>query len=130
MLEVAPHPGLAGRCVLLVEDDYLLATVLCQELEGAGAQVLGPVPDVAAALALLSVGDGVDAAVLDVNLGGTMAWPVADALLARSVAFVFLTGYDAGTIPARYAGVSRCEKPVELAEIAQALACQVVGPER
>ncbi|MGI4946815.1 MAG: response regulator [Janthinobacterium lividum] len=122
MLDAVPHAALAGRRVLLVEDDYLLAEVLRQELEDAGTHVLGPVPDVAAALALLAAEDVVDVAVLDVNLNGTMPWPVADALLARGVAFVFLTGYDASAVPARYAGVPCCEKPVELAEVACALA--------
>lgn len=106
---------------LVVEDDYVIADALGQELEAAGAEVVGPAPDMAAALALLAEG-AVDAAVLDVNLGGEMAWPVADALLARGVSFVFATGYDASVIPARYASVACCEKPVGLAEIARALA--------
>lgn len=118
------HPGLAGRRVLLVEDDYMIADVLCQELEGAGAEILGPVPDVQAALELLAAGGAIDAAVLDVNLGGEMVWPVADALLARGVPFVFATGYDRAAIPARYARVACCEKPVGPDAIARALARQ------
>ncbi len=121
MPDVQPGAGLAGRRVLVAEDDYVIADALCQELEAAGAEVAGPAPDVAAALALLAQG-AIDAAVLDVNLRGEMAWPVADALLARGVPFVFATGYDVSVIPARYAGVACCEKPVGLAEIASALA--------
>ena len=121
MPDVQSRAGLAGRRVLVAEDDYLIADALCQGLEAAGAEVVGPAPDVAAALALLAEGT-VDAAVLDVNLGGEMAWPAADALLARGVRFVFATGYDASVIPARYAGVTCCEKPVRLVEIARALA--------
>ena len=55
------------------------------------------------------------------NLGNEMAWPVADALLARGVPFVLATGYDAAVIPTRYAAVRRCEKPADLDEIARAL---------
>ena len=124
MLDAPRFPGLAGRRVLLVEDDYMIADVLREELEGAGAEVLGPAPDVETALRLLAAGKAVDAAVLDVNLGGTMSWPVAEVLFARGVSFVFATGYDAGTIPGHYAGVPCCEKPVELAEIARALSRQ------
>jgi len=121
MPDARPRPGLAGRRVLVVEDDYLIATALCQELEDAGAEVVGPAPDVAAALELLAVEGAINGAVLDVNLGGEMAWPVAEALLAHGVPFAFTTGYDASSIPARYARVARCEKPVGLAEIARAL---------
>lgn len=46
---------------------------------------------------------------------------MADALRARGVPFLFATGYDASVIPARYAGVRRCEKPVEPSQIARAL---------
>lgn len=72
MLDAA-RPDLTGRRVLVVEDDYTIADVLCRHLEGAGADVLGPVPDVAGALELLAAEDALDGAVLDVNLGGEMA---------------------------------------------------------
>ncbi len=58
-----------------------------------GVDVLGPVPSVAAALALLAAGTPPDAAILDVKLGGEMAFPVAEALRARSIPFMFTTGY-------------------------------------
>ncbi|MBV9783442.1 MAG: response regulator [Acidisphaera sp.] len=121
MPEAPTRPDLAGRRVLVVENEYLIAEALREALEDAGAGVLGPVPDVAAALNLLAAGAAPDGAVLDVNLGDEMAWPVADALLARGVPFVLATGYDASVIPARYAGVRRCEKPADLDEIARAL---------
>lgn len=117
----ATRPGLAGRRVLVVEDDYMIADELCRHLEDAGADVLGPVPDVATALELLAAEGALDGAVLDVNLGGEMAWPVADTLLARGVPFLFATGYDASVIPAAYAGVRRCEKPAEPARVVRAL---------
>ena len=62
-----------------------------------------------------------DAAMVDVNLDGRKSYPVADALAARGVPFVFATGYDETTIPARYAAVTRCEKPVDPQAIAKAL---------
>ncbi len=115
------RPGLAGCRLLLVEDDYLIADILSLEFEDAGAEVVGPAANVAAALDLLAAGT-VDAAVLDVSLlGGEKVWPVADALRARGVPFVFTTGYDATVILPRHAGVPRCEKPVDVTEIARAL---------
>lgn len=115
------RPSLAGSRLLLVEDDYLVAAILSQEFEDAGAEVVGPAPTVAAALDLLAAGSIVDAAVLDVSLGGEKVWPVADALQARGVPFVFATGYDAAVILPRYAGVPRCEKPVDVIGVVRAL---------
>lgn len=110
----APAPSLRGRRVLVVEDEYMLAEDLRCELEGAGAAVLGPVPSVADALALLARGPPPDAAILDVNLGGEMVFPVAEALRERGVPFVFATGYDAWSLPPAYAQVPRCEKPFDV----------------
>ncbi len=105
---------LRGRRVLVVEDEYLLAEDLRQELERQGAEVLGPVPTVAEALELLATGPAPSIAILDINLQGEMAFPVADALRERAIPFVFATGYDAQAIPPAYADVPRMEKPLEL----------------
>ncbi|MGU3362955.1 response regulator [Methylobacterium sp. M6A4_1b] len=87
-----PEGHLSGRRVLVVEDEYFLADELDQALEEAGATVLGPAPSVRAALDLLESGPAPDVATVDVNLGGEMAYPVAEALLARGVPFLFTTG--------------------------------------
>lgn len=97
--------------ILVVEDEYLLADDLCHALEEAGAIVLGPVPGVEEALALIEAESRIDAAVLDVNLRGDMVFPVADALHARNVPFAFATGYDQWTLPDRFAALPRLEKP-------------------
>jgi len=101
-------------------NDYLVAMDIVRALERAGAEVIGPAPAVEAALDVLeqTVPDG---AILDINLGGEMAFPVADALLARGVPFVFATGYDAQIIPARFIHVKRCEKPMASEQICAAL---------
>ena len=112
---------LAGRCVLLVEDDYFIADDLIRTFEASGAEVVGPVASVAGALDLIAATERLDGAVLDINLQGEMAYPVADALVARGVPFVFATGYDEASIPARFAHIIRCEKPVESEKIARAL---------
>jgi len=64
-------------------------------------------------------GDRLDGAVLDINLRGERAYPVADALSDRGVPFVFTTGYDTQVIPAPYARVPRCEKPVDLEQLSR-----------
>lgn len=110
-----------GLRVLVAEDEYLVADDLRRELEAAGADVLGPAESVQAALNLLAAHGDVDLAILDVNLGGETVEPVADALHSRAVRFVFATGYDAWAMPATYGNTPRCEKPVDLAAIANAL---------
>lgn len=83
---------LRGRRVLIVEDEYLIATEVKRWLQRAGAEVVGPVPSVQRALDLIEE-DGIDAAVLDLNLGGTMtARPIADRLSTLGVPHLFATG--------------------------------------
>lgn len=110
---------LAGRRVLLVEDEYFLADEMRRTFEDGGAEVLGPAGQVEEALALIDGLGRIDAAVLDVNLHDGMVFPVADGLRERGVPFVFTTGYDQATLPARYSGVRRLEKPVEAAVVLQ-----------
>lgn len=112
---------LSRRRVLVVEDEYLLAAEICGELAAAGAQVVGPAATVAAALRLLDGDATLDAAILDVNLGGEFVFPVADVLRARGVPFVFCTGYDDWALPSLHRGTPRCEKPVALDAISDVL---------
>ncbi|BAI95920.1 response regulator [Sphingobium sp. TA15] len=97
--------------ILIAEDEYLIATDLAEALTQDNAVILGPVPRVADALSLIESGTRIDLAVLDVNLCGDMAFPVADALAAQRIPFAFATGYDDWTIPARFANVPRLVKP-------------------
>src|SRR3954454_16183654 len=121
MAEPGPD-ALRGRRLLVVEDEYLIAVSLARALEGRGAEVVGPAGSVQDALALVeAAGDQLDGAVVDINLRDERVYPVADALAARGLPFVFLTGYDAQLIPDAYAGAPRCEKPVSSALLARKL---------
>ena len=112
---------LHSRRILVVEDEYMIAADMQQDLEEVGAIVLGPAPSVEAALQVLSGEAVVDGAVLDINLNGEKVFPVADTLTARGIPFLFATGYDASNIPPAYVHIIRCEKPVDTATIARAL---------
>jgi ActR/RegA family two-component response regulator len=118
-----PRPdALRGRRLLVVEDEYLIAASLACTLQSRGAEVVGPAGSVRDALALVEAeGEQLDGAVLDINLGDERVYPVAGALAARGLPFVFLTGYDASVIPDAYAGVPRCEKPVSSALLSRML---------
>jgi DNA-binding NarL/FixJ family response regulator len=66
---------------------------LARALTQAGAQVVGPAGNIEEALDLVA-NTPIDRAVLDINLGGRMVTPVAKALAARAIPFVYLTGYQ------------------------------------
>jgi CheY-like chemotaxis protein len=83
----------AGLRILIVEDEFLLAMELEMLLQQGGCVVLGPVSSVGQALAMLD-GEPPDVALLDVNLKGERATPIAAALQARGVPFVLITGYS------------------------------------
>src|SRR3954462_10275467 len=102
---MAQPENLRGRCLLVVEDEYLIAADLTASLESIGIEVIGPAASVEEALRLIeNAGDRLDGAVLDINLRNERVFPVADALTARGVPFLFTTGYDADSIPKAYGG--------------------------
>ena len=69
MMSPDPVPCPQGRRILVVEDDFLVALDMEEQLEAAGATVVGPVPSIKDALGLMAIAPGLDAAMLDVNLG-------------------------------------------------------------
>jgi DNA-binding LytR/AlgR family response regulator len=103
---------LAGLRILIVEDEFLLAMELEALLEQRGCLVLGPVSSVRNALAALD-GEQPELALLDVNLKGERATPVAAALQARGVPFVLITGYTGPQLSEpELRDVPRIDKPV------------------
>jgi DNA-binding response OmpR family regulator len=97
--------------ILLVEDEFLVATEMCEEVRDLGLEVAGPCASVEEALAEIRSTE-IDAALVDINLGGTWAYPIADELMARDVPFAFTSGYDRASILDRYGHVPRICKPV------------------
>jgi CheY-like chemotaxis protein len=112
---------LNGRRVLVVEDEYFIADDMRRVFEENGAQVIGPVGNIDDALAMIEETPRIDGAVLDINLREVMVFPVADALRARGVPFVFATGYEENAVPNRLRDAIHCEKPIEPARLAEAL---------
>jgi PAS domain S-box-containing protein len=109
----AAQPALANsRRVLLVEDEALVAMMIQECLTEWGHSVLGPISRAAEALAVAKDGE-FDAAILDINLGDGMAYPVAEILSSRGVPFVFVTGYEADTVDGRFSDVPILQKPIE-----------------
>jgi DNA-binding response OmpR family regulator len=112
---------LSGRRILIVEDEYLIASEMATALDDAGAEVIGPTAHLHEALELLDTGVPLDGAVLDIHLHGVTSFPLVDILVRRGVPVIFATGYGSESIPDRYRDIGRCEKPVDAAAILRAL---------
>lgn len=112
---------LAGRQILVVEDEYFVANALARLLAQWGAAVVGPAATPEKALKLLESEGALDAAIIDVNLRGAKAFEVADAVLARDALLVLATGYDTATIPERYRHSAVLQKPCDPADVLKAL---------
>ena len=106
-----------GLKVLLVEDEGLVAMMMEDFLADLGCEVVGSCDSVRSAMAWLEAAtDPLDGAVLDVNLGGDLVYPVAEILAARGVPFAFATGY--GALPdSRFGGAPVLNKPVSLEKL-------------
>ncbi|WP_299563336.1 response regulator [Enterovirga sp.] len=112
---------LAGYRILVVEDEYFVAADIEDALTRAGADVIGPVSHMDEALLHVDR-DEFDLAVLDINLGHDLAYPVADALLERGVPFVFATAYQPSEIPVRYRRHRLVPKPYDTSTLLAGLA--------
>lgn len=108
----------SGNRVLLVEDEMILMLELDQVLSEAGFEVVGPAARVSKALDLID-SKPIDAAIVDVNLGGEKSYPIADALMARQVPFFFLTGYD--SLEEGYQSIPRLQKPIHPGQLKEML---------
>lgn len=111
-------PGVRGRRVLIVEDEYLLAMDLCRYFKHMGAEVLGPAGDLETAREEVAIAD---AAVLDIDLNGEQVFSLADELASRGVPFVFFTGRSDIVIPYRLRHTPYLLKPAEWSAVFEAL---------
>jgi CheY-like chemotaxis protein len=109
---------LTDKRILVLEDEYLLAMEAADVLRELGAIVVGPAHRLDTALGLLAT-DAMDAALLDVNIGGGSSRAVAERLVELGVPFVFATGY--GTHADVPAGSSIVDKPYTREQIEAAL---------
>jgi CheY-like chemotaxis protein len=118
--------NLAGSRVLVLEDEPIIA-LAAEDL----LLELGAVPVLVDQLA-----DGerrraersIDAAILDVNLHGHRSYPLAIAMRADGLPFIFATGYGAGGLPDALAGVPVLTKPYKLSDVRDAFAALAPRP--
>lgn len=110
---------LAGRRVLLVEDEMMILLMVEDILADFGCESITTAATVEKALALIAT-QVFDVALLDVNLDGTKSFAIADVLAAQGVPFVFATGYGQSVLDA-YRDRPVLTKPFRIASIKAAL---------
>ena len=109
------------RRVLIVEDEVLVSILIEDALADLGIEVAGVAGSLEEALAHAEGGD-FDCAILDVHVQGKDVFPVAEALEARGVPFVFATGFGQSGVPERYRGRPVLQKPFMAPELERVLA--------
>ncbi len=117
-----PEPQTAtSRRILVVEDEMLIGMLLEDMLTDMGHVVIGIVPRVNQALTTVQQ-EAFDLAILDVHLNGQAVFPVAEALIARGIPFVFATGYGERGLPDQYRGRPILQKPFAKDDLEKILA--------
>lgn len=116
----------AMRRVLVVEDEVMIAMMVEQMLAEIGYEMVGPGLRLDQAVSLAET-EAMDAAVLDVNLGGERSFAVAEVLRRRGVPFVFATGYGSAGLTEAYRGAVVLRKPFDLSELERALSAVLDG---
>lgn len=119
--------SLTGRCILVAEDEYLIARDVARTLTSAGCAEVHIVPTVAEAEHVRAA-SRLDAALLDIQLRDGEAGDLAERLIAGGVAVVFMTGYGDRPVPASLTHLPVLPKPVPrqrlLATLGDALAAE------
>ena len=111
---------LTGKRVMLVEDEAIITMMLEDYLADLGYQVISTASRLDEALEKAGSVPA-DVAVLDVDLAGQLSYPVAEILRARTIPFLFATGYCSAGLPRRLSDVVVLEKPFVIHQLAEAL---------
>jgi DNA-binding response OmpR family regulator len=128
MILQSENPGpLAGRRVLVIEDEYFLADDIARMLAALGARVVGPYGDLDEATGVIDGNIVIDAAIMDINLRNEMVFPLARLLRSRKVPLVFTTGYDRSSIEPEFQDVRLWGKPLDLKAMARELTSMIRG---
>ena len=110
-------PRRAHTRLIVVEDNFTIANSLKFLLETTSYDVVGMASNVTSALDLVAT-VAFDLALLDIDLRGERASPVADAIRQRGKPLIFLSGYgEAEILPSHLRHLPRLEKPVDPSEL-------------
>ncbi len=117
----------AGSKILVVEDNYLLAEIVCDFITECGMEPVGPAAGLETGL-VFARHSPIDGAILDINLDGRFCFPICDALREREIPFAFLTGYsNLALIPQLYRQAPLIAKPFEPGEMKGVIEGMLLG---
>jgi PAS domain S-box-containing protein len=123
-IELADDP-ISGKRLLLVEDEALVGMMMRDSLVELGYSVLGPFSRISDAMQVAKH-ERFQAAILDINVKGEMIYDLADAIIARDIPLVFVTGYGADAIEERFREVPVLQKPVDRVALRRVLASRKI----
>ena len=121
--------SLAGRTVLIVEDEVIIGLMLRQEVERAGGIPLGPVTTADEAARMIDQ-TPMDFAILDAKLAGGSSAALASLLDARGIGFVVVSAYEATDLPKELKAAPFVAKPIAAPILIETLARLVANADR
>lgn len=121
-LETAKPDPLAGRRILVVEDEYFIAEEIRAVLVAQGAVVVGPLSDQFEAIEMLADTE-IDCAVLDIDLRGLAVFPLIRVLQQRDIPWLYASGYSEALVPEELRAQTHLEKPI----VSEALVASIRG---
>ena len=109
------------RLILVVEDEAMISMLLEDMVLDCGGEIVGPAAKFDDALELAHKAEfGV--AVLDLNLNGTLSYPIAEVIRERAIPVIFATGYVADRLLDRFSDCPTLQKPFSQQDFAEAVA--------
>ena len=121
------HQSLSGLRILVVEDEPIIVMLLEDMLGDLDCVLVGPAYKTDTALNIVQ-SERLDAAILDVNLGGQRTTVVAEALEAKGIPFMFATGYGAAGMTGNLGQSLVLTKPFTQDQLERALRSLCVQP--
>ena len=109
-----------GKSILIVEDEFIIGMMLCQELGRAGAITFGPMSSVADAMKAIET-QSVDLVILDAKLAGGSGADLVASLKERGIPFVVVSGYERTGLPLALKGAPFVAKPVSMPLLLEAI---------
>src|SRR5215210_2710688 len=106
--------------VLVIEDEALVAMLIEDMIHDSGDEMVGSASRLSDALVLVQEARA-DVALLDINLGGVLAYPVADVLRQRGVPIVFTSGYGSAGLIERFQDCPILDKPFDQHSLEKAI---------
>ncbi len=111
--------------ILIVDDEPIIALSLEDILVEAGFNIAAVAYKIEQALSLIE-SNGCDAAIVDANLAGVSANPIASALAKRGLPFIVLSGYSREQLQGHFPGEHFLQKPCQPAQLIRAVVAMVL----